>query len=67
MSVAEQVFQLLTVGMGLDGALRESLRTMIFAARVRLEQCSGSGRLAFEDLVNLCQETEARIGTIEPL
>ncbi len=67
LSVAESVFQLMTLGMGVDAALRESLRTTILAARLRMEQCAGYERLVFEDLVNLCRETEARIRTLEHL
>ncbi len=64
LSVADQVFHLMTLGMGVGEALRESLRTTIVAARLRMEGCAGYERLAFEDLVNLCLETEVRIGTI---
>jgi hypothetical protein len=61
LSVADQVCQLMTVGMSVDEALREALRTTIVAARVRMEECGGYERLAFEDLVNLCLETEVRL------
>jgi hypothetical protein len=67
LAVSEQVMQLMTIGMGIDEALREALRTAMVAAQLRMEQCSGYERLAFEDLVNLCQEAEARIRTIETL
>ena len=64
LSVGEQTLQLMGLGMSVDEALRESLKTTILAARLRMKKCSGYERLAFEDLINLCLETEARIGTI---
>ncbi len=64
LSVVEQALQLMTLGMGVDDALRESLRNTAIAARLRMKECAGYEKLAFEDLVNLCLETEARIETI---
>ena len=60
-AAVEQVPQLMTLGMTPGAALRESLRTTILAARLRARQCVGSERFAFDDLINLCQETEARL------
>ncbi len=64
LSVMESAVQLMTLGVGVGEALREALRNAIVAARLRMEKCEGYERLAFEDLVNLCLEAEARIETI---
>ena len=63
-SVADQALQLTTLGMGVDEAVRESLRITILAAKLKMKECAGYEKMAFEDLVNLCLETEARIKTI---
>ncbi|MFX1475352.1 MAG: hypothetical protein ACFFCO_07745 [Promethearchaeota archaeon] len=61
LAAVDQVPQLMTLGMTPSAALRESLRTTIVAARLRARHCIGTERFAFDDLVNLCQETEARL------
>ena len=61
LAAVEQVPQLMTLGMTPSAALRESLRTTILAARLRTRHLIGTERFAFDDLINLCQETEARL------
>ncbi len=53
-----QIPQLISSGMSVELALRESLLLAIYSAQIKARQCVGSERHALEDFIATCSQIE---------
>ncbi|MFX0169903.1 MAG: hypothetical protein ACFE89_11185 [Candidatus Hodarchaeota archaeon] len=57
--LVEQIPHLLSLGMPIENAVRESLLIAIHSARLKAQHCVGSERYALDDFIETCVKMES--------